>query len=108
MPRSYLLSLSELLRPSIGGQTTVMQSPVSVVKKVALTLYYLSDEGRVRKTANAFGLSRLAVSIIISSGRIYAGSCKQKLFLKRSCVYNVIFENGGAEILPGYVKTWPQ
>lgn len=49
MSRSSLLSLSELLHPSIEG-------------------------------------------------RIYAGSCKQKLFWKRSCVYDVIFENGGAEI----------
>ena len=80
MSRSSLLSLSELLHPSIEGQTTVMRSRVTVVKKVALTLYYLSDEGRPRKTANAFGLSRSAVLIIISSGRIYASSCKQKLF----------------------------
>lgn len=65
MSRSSLLSHSELLRPTIEGQTTVMRSPVSVLKKVALTLYYLADEGRLRKTANAFGLSRLAVSIII-------------------------------------------
>lgn len=65
MSRSSLLSLLELLRPSIEGQTTVMRSPVSVQKKVALTLYYLADEGRLRKTANAFGLSRSAVSVII-------------------------------------------
>ncbi|CAL9695438.1 unnamed protein product [Knipowitschia caucasica] len=42
-----------------------MRSPVSVVKKVACTLYYLSDEGRLRKTANAFGLSRQVVSNIV-------------------------------------------
>lgn len=30
-----------------------------------MTLYYLSDEGRLRKTANAFGLGRSTVSIII-------------------------------------------
>ena len=33
MSRSSLLSLSELLHPSIEGQTTVMRSPVSLVKK---------------------------------------------------------------------------
>lgn len=65
MSRSSLLSLSELLRPSIEGQTTVMQTPVSVEKKVALTLYYLADEDRLHETANAFGLSRSAVSLII-------------------------------------------
>lgn len=29
-----------------------------VVKKVAITLYYLSDEGRFRETASAYGISR--------------------------------------------------
>ena len=32
---------------------------------MALTLYYLSDEERLKKTANAFGLSRACVSLII-------------------------------------------
>ena len=35
-----------------------MRSSIDVVKQVAVTLYYLSDEGRIRKTANAFGISR--------------------------------------------------
>jgi len=38
--------------------TTNMRSPVEVERQVVLTLYYLSDEGRLRKTANAFGLLR--------------------------------------------------
>lgn len=65
MSRRSLLNLSELLRPHIEGESTRMRSPVDVVKKVACTLYYLSDEGRLRKTANAFGLSRQVVSRII-------------------------------------------
>lgn len=65
MSRTSLLSLSELLRPDIEGQTTVMRSPVGVVKKVACTLYNLADEGRLRKTANASGLSRQVVSKIV-------------------------------------------
>ena len=55
MSRTSLLALSEELRPYIDGQTTAMRAPIELVKKVALTLYYLSDEGRLRKTANAFG-----------------------------------------------------
>ena len=31
---------------------------------MALTLYYVSDEGRLKKTANTFGLSRACVSLI--------------------------------------------
>ena len=44
-----------------------MRSPVEVERHVTLTLYYLSDEGRLRKTANAFGLARACVSITITS-----------------------------------------
>ncbi|XP_050959494.1 putative nuclease HARBI1 [Labeo rohita] len=65
MSRDSLYHLSELLRPYIQGQTTRLRSPVDVVTKVACTLYYLSDEGRLRKTANAFGLARQTVSKII-------------------------------------------
>ena len=32
---------------------------------MAITLYYLSDEGKYRKVANAFGISRWSVSIIV-------------------------------------------
>ena len=38
MSRVSLLSVSELLRPHIEGQGTIMRSPVDVVKKVACTL----------------------------------------------------------------------
>ena len=49
----------------IEKQVTNMREPAKVERQVAATLYYLSDEGRLRKTANAFGLSRSSVSIII-------------------------------------------
>ncbi len=42
-----------------------MRVPISVSKQVAVTLYYLVDEGCYRKTANAFGISRAAVSKIV-------------------------------------------
>ena len=42
-----------------------MRKPVTVESQVAVTLYYLSDEGRLRKVANAFGLSRSCCSIIV-------------------------------------------
>ena len=62
MSRSSLYELADQLRPYIEGRTTIMRAPVDVVKQVAVTLYYLSNEGRLRKTANAFGLSRQVVS----------------------------------------------
>ena len=35
----------EELRPYLQKQTTVMRSPVEVERQIAVTLYYLSDEG---------------------------------------------------------------
>ena len=57
--------LCDELRLIIQRQNTLMRSPVGVDKQVVLTLYYLSDEGHLRKTANTFGLSRSCVSIMI-------------------------------------------
>ena len=53
------------MSPYIEGQSTRMWDPVEVDRQVALTLYHLADEDRMRKTANSFGLSHLAVSIIV-------------------------------------------
>ena len=55
----------EELRPYIEGKDTVMRSAIDPVKQVAITLYYLSDEGCLRKTGNAFGISRQTVSKIV-------------------------------------------
>lgn len=65
MSRASVVALSEELRPYIEQQTTNMRAPIDPLKRVALTLYYLSDEGRLRKTANAFGVSRQSVSVIV-------------------------------------------
>ncbi|XP_030594603.1 putative nuclease HARBI1 [Archocentrus centrarchus] len=65
MSKTSLVALCEELRPYIDGENTTMRAPVDALTKVACTIYYLSDEGRLRKTANAFGLSRATVSIII-------------------------------------------
>ena len=53
------------LKPLLEKQATCMRSPVSVEKQVAIALYYLADEGHLRKVANAFGVSRASVSIIV-------------------------------------------
>ena len=65
MSRASLVTLSEELRPYIEGQTTVMRALIETVKRVAMTLYYLSDEGRLRKTANVFGVTRQVVSVVV-------------------------------------------
>ena len=65
MQRDTFFKLCSELRPYIERHLTNMRQPIDVEKQVAVTLYYLSDEGRLRKTANAFGISRASTSIII-------------------------------------------
>ena len=68
MSRNTFLILCEELRPFIQKKATNMRLPVDVERQVASSLYYLSDKGRIQKTANSFGLSRAVISIII--GRV--------------------------------------
>ncbi|KAA0708021.1 hypothetical protein E1301_Tti014367 [Triplophysa tibetana] len=65
MSKPSLVALSEELSPYIEGQTTNMRAPIETLKKVALTLHYLSDVGQLKKTAHAFGVSRQAVSVVV-------------------------------------------
>ena len=44
---------------------TNMRAPVDPLKRVEITRYYLGNKGRLRKTANAFGVSRQIVSVIV-------------------------------------------
>ena len=74
MSRVTFFSLCETLRPHLEREKTRMRDPVEVERQVALTLYYLADEGRMRKTANAFGLSRSAVSVIVR--RVCSAICE--------------------------------
>lgn len=71
MSGGSLYKLADELRPYIEGKRTIMRTPVDVIKQVAVTLYYLSDEGRLRKTANAFGISRQVVSKIVRKPSLY-------------------------------------
>jgi len=64
MTRENFYKLCDELRPFITRSATNMRSPVEVERQVALTLYYLSDEGRLRKTAT-LGLSRPCISVIV-------------------------------------------
>jgi hypothetical protein len=65
MSRCNFEELCDDLRPLLERHTTRMRKPLSVETQVAVTLYYLADEGRYRKVANAFGVSRSSVSIAV-------------------------------------------
>ena len=65
MSRDSFYALCDELRPFLIRSRTNMREPLSVEKQLAVTLYYLCDEGRYRKVANSFGISRATVSIVV-------------------------------------------
>ena len=50
--RESLYKLCDELHIYVEEQKTQFRDPVSVEKQVACTLYYLADEGRLRKAVN--------------------------------------------------------
>ena len=62
MSQPTFKKLCEELRPYLTKKETNMRKPLDVETQVAITLYYLADEGRYRKVANAFGVARCTVS----------------------------------------------
>ena len=65
MNRESFLVLCQQLEEHLIKRNTRFRKAVSVQEQVALTLYYLPDEERLRKTANAFGLEKFTVFAII-------------------------------------------
>lgn len=74
MSKENFMRLCQQIRPFIEKESTHMREPISVEKQIAVTLYYLMDEGRYRKVANAFGISRASVSIIVRNVCTVIGS----------------------------------
>lgn len=60
--KENFVKLCDKVRPFLLKQSINMRSPIRLEKQVAVTFYYLSDEGRYLKVANAFGIGRSAVS----------------------------------------------
>lgn len=65
MSKESFDKLCDDLRPFISRNQTQMKAAVSVETQVAATLYYLSDGGRMRKKANAFGLASCTIYRIV-------------------------------------------
>ena len=65
MCRVGFFKLYDMLHLYIEYLVTIMRTPVYVKTQIAITLYYLSVEGRLRKVGNVFGLCRAYCSIIV-------------------------------------------
>ena len=65
MGKNNFFKLCDELNPFLEKKSTSMRHSISVEKQVTVTLYYLADEGRLRKGANAFGIGRSTVSTTV-------------------------------------------
>ena len=79
MSEASFYMLCEELRPYLTKQTTKLQNSVSVETQVAVTLYYLAGEGRMRKVSKSFGLGKATVQKVI---RHVTSVISEKLGLK--------------------------
>ena len=61
MSKESFMKLCDKVKPFLQKQSPNMRSAIDVEKQLAVTLYYLSDEGRYRKVANAFGIGKSTV-----------------------------------------------
>ena len=77
MSRETFMKLCHELRPFLEKQTTAMRSPFSVERQVVSTLYYLQDEGRLRKVANSFGIGKSITSAKVR-GSLQSYYCKSE------------------------------
>ena len=65
MSKRSLFALCEELHQYISKNTARFPKSASAGMQVAVTIYCLSDEGKFSKTANAFGITKNTVSMII-------------------------------------------
>ena len=56
------MKLCDKVKPFLQKQSTNMRSAIDVEKQLSVTLYYLLDEGRYCKVANAFSIGKSTVS----------------------------------------------
>ena len=66
MDRDVFIALADEIRPYLQpGRSPRGLDVLSVEKQLAMTLYFLKDQGSLSMTANAFGITRCTVSVIV-------------------------------------------
>ena len=66
MDCDVFIALADEIRPYLQpGRSPRGLDVLSVEKQLALTLYFLKDQGLLSMTANAFGIARCTVSVIV-------------------------------------------
>ena len=66
MSRDDFMALVDKLRHYLSPDSeSFRKDTISMEKKVAMTLYYLKDQGSLRMTANVFGIAKSTLSVTI-------------------------------------------
>ena len=66
MSYSIFTLLFDIIREKIAPDSRSFRSDtVTAEKKVAMTLYYLKDQGSFRQTGNSFGVSKAILSVTL-------------------------------------------
>ena len=66
MPRKDFLELVDMIKPHAKKRSNkVRQDIISLKKRVAMTLYYLKDQGSLRMTSNLFGVEKSTLSVVL-------------------------------------------
>ena len=66
MEKQVFMKLADELRPYLApGVGGPRDDVITVEKQLAMTLYFLKDQGSLSKTANAFGVAICTVSVVV-------------------------------------------
>jgi hypothetical protein len=65
MSRACFYQLCDMVSAYLRRNPLSIRKPLSVEKQVGIFLYYICDEGRLRKTANAFGIAKSTTSKVV-------------------------------------------
>lgn len=90
MTRAVFMSMADELRYFMEPRDDCPRAGdvSSVEKQLAMTLYYLKDQGSLRMTANAFGMVTCTLSVVLHKVCTWKGGSRYK---KNFFSFNVIY-----------------
>ena len=92
--------LCDQLKPLIEKQTTVMRRPVSVARRVAITLWVLATPSEYRTIAHLFGIARCTVCVIVKE------TCQAIVWKLVPLYISFPFGEDLKEVLTGFKEKW--
>ena len=92
--------LCERLRPAIEKQYTKLHQPISVEKRVAITVWYLATPMEYRSIGHLFGVARCTACVVVHE------TCAAIIDVLLKSYINFPRGNVVDETVEGFQKTW--